>query len=579
MLADLEDLDDVGVVDRRDGAGLGLEPGEVAGARAGAGADHLERDQAVEPGLPRLVDDPHAAGAQHPQDLVARDPGQRVVLAAAGRSGEPFGVGQRDARREREAVSGLAGRRPRWHRCPRGRWRRGRRHRSRSGQGRRSRRSRPAAGRAGRRAGGRAGLPDGGIRIDARPDGGRDPRRLVGGELARLARGDARRPRTRRRGPSVSVDSSPGPVPGSDAVRSSAFIGRCPPSGRSSPAARSRSYLSNQASVARPRLCSMPDPAQKRSRSATEQGAAARAARSSAASETRRPAGVVGQGHRQKDIEGSPRPAPARRAGRARRAAGRVAGEGPFGRLDRPRGRRARSARRRRRERRRPQRAAPLHVELVPRTVRTQRMIRGQANCSRARLRPASPIRCRSASSPTSRASARGHAGGVDGRRLAALGEEVVVGQFADQEPGGRRRRSLPRPSRSGRGSRSLRGRPRRGSRPSRRRRRASRWPSPRGWPGRRSPGCCPMARRTGRPHARHRGGPGSSRPSTNEVRTLGANGAAPRRGRRRRTLGLGRPAGEDQVDASGPRRGRPRRGRGTAGTGGPSAWCESRPT
>ncbi len=91
--ADLEDLDDVRVVDGGDRAGLGLEPGQVPGPGTGAGADHLEGDEAVEPGLMRLVDDPHAAGAEHPQDLVTRDPGQLAVLPACGgrRGREPLG--------------------------------------------------------------------------------------------------------------------------------------------------------------------------------------------------------------------------------------------------------------------------------------------------------------------------------------------------------------------------------------------------------------------------------------------------------------------------------------------------------
>ncbi len=103
VLADLEDLDDVRVVDGGDGAGLGLEAGQVAGSRAGAGEDHLERDQAVEPGLPRLVDDPHAALAQHPQDLVAGDPRQGDI-ASPGRSGGPLRIRRRHARRVHEAV-------------------------------------------------------------------------------------------------------------------------------------------------------------------------------------------------------------------------------------------------------------------------------------------------------------------------------------------------------------------------------------------------------------------------------------------------------------------------------------------
>ena len=85
VLADLEDLDDVGVVDGGDGQGLGLEANQVLRSCTDAGLDHLQRDQALEPDLPRLVHDPHAAGHQHPQDLVAGDPGEFLSLAAGGR--------------------------------------------------------------------------------------------------------------------------------------------------------------------------------------------------------------------------------------------------------------------------------------------------------------------------------------------------------------------------------------------------------------------------------------------------------------------------------------------------------------
>ena len=80
VLADLVDLDDVRVLDRGDGPGLGLEPDEVPGLRTGPGPDHLQGDEPVEPRLPRLVDDPHAAPAQHLQDLVAGDLGQSRPL-------------------------------------------------------------------------------------------------------------------------------------------------------------------------------------------------------------------------------------------------------------------------------------------------------------------------------------------------------------------------------------------------------------------------------------------------------------------------------------------------------------------
>ena len=107
VLADLEDLDDVGVVDGSDGAGLGLEAGQVVWLCTGAGLDHLQRDQALEPEMPRLVHDPHAAGAQHAQDLVARDAGPFAVLATASRSGRFHRIRRRDTRRAHESFGGI----------------------------------------------------------------------------------------------------------------------------------------------------------------------------------------------------------------------------------------------------------------------------------------------------------------------------------------------------------------------------------------------------------------------------------------------------------------------------------------
>ena len=46
---------------------------EVVGPRLAAAADHLQGDQAVQPEVPRLVDDPHAPFAQPLEDVVAGD--------------------------------------------------------------------------------------------------------------------------------------------------------------------------------------------------------------------------------------------------------------------------------------------------------------------------------------------------------------------------------------------------------------------------------------------------------------------------------------------------------------------------
>ena len=74
-LADVVDLDDVGVPEPGDGLGLDAEPGEVVGPRLLPAADHLQGDQAVQAGLAGLVDDPHAPFAELLQDLVAGDRG------------------------------------------------------------------------------------------------------------------------------------------------------------------------------------------------------------------------------------------------------------------------------------------------------------------------------------------------------------------------------------------------------------------------------------------------------------------------------------------------------------------------
>ena len=72
-LADVVDLDDVGVLEAGDGLGLLVEPRQGDGAGVGAGQDHLERDQTIQVDLAGLVNDPHAAPAQLLEDLEAGD--------------------------------------------------------------------------------------------------------------------------------------------------------------------------------------------------------------------------------------------------------------------------------------------------------------------------------------------------------------------------------------------------------------------------------------------------------------------------------------------------------------------------
>ena len=59
------------MVQPRDRFGLRQETQACFRRRVIPGQDHLERDDAIEPQLPSLVDDPHAATAQLPENLVA----------------------------------------------------------------------------------------------------------------------------------------------------------------------------------------------------------------------------------------------------------------------------------------------------------------------------------------------------------------------------------------------------------------------------------------------------------------------------------------------------------------------------
>ncbi len=74
VLADLEDLDDVGM--HQLGGRLGLVPQPRPFPQAGvlAGQDHLERDDPAQAGLAGLVHDPHAPAADLLEDLVVADP-------------------------------------------------------------------------------------------------------------------------------------------------------------------------------------------------------------------------------------------------------------------------------------------------------------------------------------------------------------------------------------------------------------------------------------------------------------------------------------------------------------------------
>ena len=71
MPADLVDLHDVGVLQPCHRLAFGEEADHVFGRSVRAAEDHLQGDVASQANLPRLVDDAHAAAAQHLEDLIA----------------------------------------------------------------------------------------------------------------------------------------------------------------------------------------------------------------------------------------------------------------------------------------------------------------------------------------------------------------------------------------------------------------------------------------------------------------------------------------------------------------------------
>jgi hypothetical protein len=71
VLAEVVQLHDVRVLQRRDGFGLGQEAGEVVRPGVAAGQHHLQSHHPVQLQVAGLVNDAHAAPAQLPQDLVA----------------------------------------------------------------------------------------------------------------------------------------------------------------------------------------------------------------------------------------------------------------------------------------------------------------------------------------------------------------------------------------------------------------------------------------------------------------------------------------------------------------------------
>ena len=72
VLAHLEDLDDVGVLQASDGERFRAEASQVILPGMSAMQDHLQSTQAVEPYLVGLVDHAHASSPEFAKDFVAR---------------------------------------------------------------------------------------------------------------------------------------------------------------------------------------------------------------------------------------------------------------------------------------------------------------------------------------------------------------------------------------------------------------------------------------------------------------------------------------------------------------------------
>ena len=84
-LADIVNLDDVGMLQASERRGLCAKAGQVLRAGLEPGQDHLQRHGAIETELPGLVNDAHAAAADFLDDFVTRHHRQ---LTPAGRAAE-----------------------------------------------------------------------------------------------------------------------------------------------------------------------------------------------------------------------------------------------------------------------------------------------------------------------------------------------------------------------------------------------------------------------------------------------------------------------------------------------------------
>jgi hypothetical protein len=94
VLADLVDLDDVGVIDASEGPGLALEA-RAGVAGEGVAAQHLDRHRSLEARIARAIDHAHRAAAGHAVDREPTDRG-RVRGFGRGRVADGAARGPRD---------------------------------------------------------------------------------------------------------------------------------------------------------------------------------------------------------------------------------------------------------------------------------------------------------------------------------------------------------------------------------------------------------------------------------------------------------------------------------------------------
>ena len=87
-LADIEELADVRVIERRDGVGFAFETRAAVRIARKFFAQDLDGDDAIEPGVAGFVDLTHAPGANQGEDFVCAESGAgregHAVVAVAG---------------------------------------------------------------------------------------------------------------------------------------------------------------------------------------------------------------------------------------------------------------------------------------------------------------------------------------------------------------------------------------------------------------------------------------------------------------------------------------------------------------